>query len=633
MSKKVLSIVLSVVMLMSVCVVGASAAITNYENAVKWTLVCGDLGKSKTDAQMAQAIAEYEAADPEVWERNLYFWDQEIIDAYHNASTNTEWKALYNEMRGSWREAPSCVDLNGKKIPSDELVDFYPAHLDNSKGTVEITYSTDVDYAKPGDVITVTLSAKTNFYFNAFQSGIIYDKTKLEFIEGSSNVFEDEANGWQAAGSEIPDYGITNTGTDQRSFSWPIQWRENKNGEYDKWGMVKRGAKSDLVAATRGECPFCIILPQSTPMFSFQFKVKDGVADGEKLDFFSVENTYRTINELVFYESIGTVPVLNEIYRNTSPSIKGHPCDVSEYDYTWTFNKATVTVGEEPTSELADYTALDAAIAAFDDTNAADYTAATWNAYADAVKAGQNVSRDLLSEDQAIVDVAAKAITDAKAALAKNAVKSAVVAGTPVIGANATVKVTVDGAPALLRFKNGENFLTFNADSEDVTVTDNGDGTQTWAVKVFADAESTTYEVYAKYANYTDDYKTVTINATAGLDLSIHSIVIPDMYPDAANGGTIVKGKHKIIITTSTDVYKIQFVDPKGTIESGSTYTYAIDNVAGNCSYVDNANGERVWTITHSFGPMGNWSMPIRTRAESTTFATTGDALTARVVY
>lgn len=633
MSKKVLSIVLAVVMLMSVCVVGASAAITNYENAVKWTLVCGDFSSKKTDAQIATIVSDYEKADPDIWERNLAFWDDSVIDAFHSASTTAEWKALYNLMRGSWVEAPSCVGLNGKVIPGDELVDYYPALLKQSKGTVDVTYSSDVNYAKPGDTITVTLSLKTNFCFNSFQSGLIYDKTKVEFIEGSSQVFEDAAEGWNAAGSEIPSYGITNTGTDQRRFSWPAQYRENKNGEYDKWGMVKRAAMTDLTAATRGEVPFARTLTESTPMFSFQFKVKDGVADGEKLEFFSVENSYRTINEMLFYESIGTCPVLNEITRSSSPAVKGLPCEVSEYDYTWTFTSATVTVGEEPANDPADYTALDEAIAAYDEAIAADYTAATWGAYEDAVKAGQNVSRDLLADDQAIVDAATKAITDAKAGLAKNTVKSAEVVGTPVIGANATVKVTVDGTPSLLRLKNGENFLTFNADSEDVSIITNNDGTQTWTVKVFADAESTTYDVYAKYVNYTDDYKTVTINATAGLDLSIHSIVIPDMYPDAANGGTVVKGKHQIIITTSQDVFKIQFVDPKGTIEAGSTYTYELKNVAGNCSYVDTANGERVWTITHSFGPMGNWSMPIRTRAESTTFATTGDALTARVVY
>lgn len=633
MSKKVLSIVLSVVMLMSVLVVGTSAAITNYENAVKWTLVCGDYGINKTDAQIAAIVAEHEAKDPDVWERNLFFWDDEVIDAYHNATTNADWQAVYNLMRGSWRVAPSCVDLRGNVIPSDTLVDFYPTHLDQSKGTVEISYSTDVAYAKPGDEITVTLSAKTNFYFNGFQSGLIYDKTKLDFIEGSSVVYEDESLGWYAAGSEIFDYGITNTGTDQRHFSWPRQYRDNANGEYDKWGMVKRAAKNDKVSAMQGLTPFCIMLEEDTPMFSFTFVVRDGVEDGTVLDFFSIEYTYRTIEELLFYESIGTCPVLHNLDRRNSPAIAGNPCDVPEYDYTWTFNNASVIVGEEPVEVPADYEALDAAIADFDATVAADYTTATWDAYANAVTAGVAVSRDLLAEDQNIIDTATAAITGAKAALVKNAVKSAEVAGTPIIGTNATVNVTVDGAPELLRLKNGDNFLSFNADSEDVVIAQNNDGTQTWTIKVFAESESVTYEVYAKYANYTEDFAEVTIAATTGLDLSIHSIVIPEMYPNAANGGVIIKGKSPIIITTSTDVYKIQFVDPKGSIASGSTYTYSAENKSGNCTYVDNENGERVWTITHAFGPIGDWSLPIRTRSESTTFATTGDAITARVVY
>ncbi|MBQ8576152.1 MAG: hypothetical protein IJ447_08925 [Clostridia bacterium] len=76
---------------------------------------------------------------------------------------------------------------------------------------------------------------------------------------------------------------------------------------------------------------------------------------------------------------------------------------------------------EEVVIDYADYTALDAAIADAANYAAADYTVVSYTALTDAVAAGNAVARDLLVADQAIVDDAAKAITDAIAALEKKA--------------------------------------------------------------------------------------------------------------------------------------------------------------------------------------------------------------------
>ena len=93
-------------------------------------------------------------------------------------------------------------------------------------------------------------------------------------------------------------------------------------------------------------------------------------------------------------------------------------------------------------------------------------------------------------------------------------------------------------------------------------------------------------------------------------------------------GGMILAGKHDVVVKTSTDVIKVQFY-----AEDGTTYTYTSwEGYPGYMPYED-IDGERVWTISHSFGPYGYRSLAIRTRTETSTFVTTGYTLDATVVY
>lgn len=629
MAKKILSTVLAIVMLMSILAVGASAiSFKDYELGVN-CILCGALESNGSEAGWKTKLAGYLAKDPDIIERNLAFWDDDIIDEYHAASTTAQWKALYNKMR------------EGVDSYDGPLDDYYPLYRYTAadKAAVDVKYEVTsvlddtltaregLDVVKPGDTVMVTVSVKSNFLIYSLDLGVIYEYNNVEFNSdiGVSTYLGDN---WEQTGSDNPNYGCP--GYDARDLIWPASMRDNANGEYDTYKLAKVSYSTKGSAAVAAE-----EFDTFTPVFVFPFKVLEGVDDGTVLNFFNVEDASFSIDNLEIYEvEYGGEAAFVSAYRSISPVIRANPDGTAHFDHEWTFENTSITVGEAAPVLPADYDALDAAIAEFDaNTDAADYTAASWAAYADAAADANAVDRDLTADDQQIIDDATAALTGAKNALVKNEVKSATVAGSPVIGSNATVNVVVDGEPSLLRFvKSDDTFLTFASDSENVTITNNSDGTQTWAVKVFADSESATYEVFAKYANFTDNGVTVTINATEGLDLSIHSIIVKDMYPNNMNGGTVTKGKHTIIITTSTDVSKIQFVDPMGTIEAGSTFTYEPKNVAGNCKYEDK-DGERTWTITHSFGPMGEWSMPIRTRAESTTFITTDTNLTARVVY
>lgn len=628
MSKKILSIVLAVVMLMSVLAVGSYAytgdagievTVDSYEKAVKWTLVSGFFCEDVIEADFADTLAEYLQKDPDILTRNLAFWDNAVIKAYNEAKTEQDWEALFNLMRGEWLEAEG--------LEEEDLVGIYPAYFNHeNKPKMDIKYTADVTNVEKGGEINVTISAKSNYYFNEFHAGIIYDKTKLTAVSGK--LVDTQPSYWVRLGTkENLDFGM-NGKTDNRSTYWPKSIRENKNGEYDKYGIVKLSSTYSDNMFSEGTGPCARILNEYTPMFTFKFQVNDteAVKDGDVLDFFCLPDSYFSINEFEFTNST----VMNAP-RVLSPSVKGYPSEVYEYDVVWTFDNTSVTVGK-PAPQGANYAAIDADLKDYDDikANEKDYTPASWAAYAAEIKKANELSRTLTVESQKTIDDLDAAIKLAKEALTKNTVESVKVLGEPVIGTDATVEVVVTGSPELIRFaeKNSQNTTTIKR--EDAVVVDNKDGTETWTVKVFAESDSKEFEVYAKYVNYTESGKDVTIEAKAGLDLSIHSIVIPDMLPDTHNGGVIFKGKHDIIITTSQDVYKIQFVD--GNISAGGTYTYCKDNASGNTSYVDKENGERVWTIKHAFA-LGDWTMPIRTRAETTTFATTGDSLVATVIY
>ena len=194
------------------------------------------------------------------------------------------------------------------------------------------------------------------------------------------------------------------------------------------------------------------------------------------------------------------------------------------------------------------------------------------------------------------------------------------------VGDVTEVDIEVTGSPEALHFMEADG--GYKRVARDTATIIEFNGNELWTVDLFVEDELLEYTVYADYGELgSTDGKEFVIVGQLRKDLSIHSIEIPDMYPDAQNGGMIVAGKHDIIIKTSTDVVKIQFYG-----EDGTTYTYTSWSGAGKMPYED-IDGERVWTISHAFGPFGYQSLVIRTRAESTFFTSTGSTLDATVVY
>ena len=193
------------------------------------------------------------------------------------------------------------------------------------------------------------------------------------------------------------------------------------------------------------------------------------------------------------------------------------------------------------------------------------------------------------------------------------------------IGDTAVVDVDVTGTPEALRVVTADGYQVFTRDDATIEATEAG---ETWTIEIFVNAAEVECEVFADYGDLgVTDGTAFVLTGLVKKDLSIHSIEIPDMYPDAQNGGIITAGKHDIIIKTSTDVVKVQFY-----AEDGTTYTYTSWSGVRKVPYED-IDGERIWTIDHTFGPYGYRSLVIRTRTADTLFASTGSTLDATVVY
>lgn len=196
--------------------------------------------------------------------------------------------------------------------------------------------------------------------------------------------------------------------------------------------------------------------------------------------------------------------------------------------------------------------------------------------------------------------------------------------GAAYVGDTTAIDVEVTGTPDSLRLVTADGYQVYTRD--DATIVAFGEN-ELWTIETYVSEQYTEYTVYADYGDLgVTDGRTFYINAEVKADTGIHSIEVPDMY--GGMGGMILAGKHDVIVKTSTDVSKVQFY-----AEDGTTYTYTSwENYPGYMPYED-IDGERVWTISHSFGPFGYRSLAIRTRTETTTFVTTNVTLDATVVY
>jgi len=586
MTKKVLSIVLSVIMLLGTFAVAVSAQ-TDY--------------KYEIDNKFFKAYLTGEFNQENV-DENLRFWSDEIIAEYNAAKTNEDYRVLYEKM---------CTPYDNE----EDYADFWYMYRDESKAIVTVNYVASASTVAPGETFTVKSYVTTNFYTIDLELPIFYDKTLFTLENCEHNLYNETTNPDGIMGMSAvynSNWGFNAQGADRRSYYWPDSMQSAD-------AYAKYGAARSLVSIDASVTPAGYNVPRyfdNTLYATYTFKVKDTAALGSNATFFMPEDSFPALD----IDSLDSDwPTTAALVRGiNSTDITGETADeTAGFGVTSVITNANVTVGSAV--EYADYTALDAAIAEITGLTQNNYTSETWTNYAAAVSAGSALSRELTADEQGTVDAATQAIVAAKAALLAKEVISAEVVGTPALNMTANVNVTVAGSPDKLSFVGSDGVSTI-LDRNDAQITKDGDK-ETWAVKLFADSLTKDYTVYASYdgAFYDGSSKTFTINANDEFDLSIHSVYIPDM-----EDGNITSGKHTIIVKTSTDVAKVQVLDPN----YNSTCTYGI----AYTPYEDNGN-ERTWTITFNFTPLGEMNNIFRTRAATTTFAETGVNLTANVLY
>ena len=242
-----------------------------------------------------------------------------------------------------------------------------------------------------------------------------------------------------------------------------------------------------------------------------------------------------------------------------------------------------------------DYTALDAAIALVPVEDAAAYTEETWKAYAAAKAEAEAIERDMINDEaganQAKIDAAAKALTDAYNGL-ELADKSIVLKATPKVN-NFNVGDTVEfeflcaktNVSKIQIIREGSTTSTYTRTHSKVTsIVDNGDGTETWTIQLYISSDSFNLTAKGKLGKTweTGGYKFKVSTAKAE-DIEVKSATATPVAGDA-----IIAGKeYKIVIVAGADTLRIRLVTP-----GGSTSTYA------RTSAVQLDDGTWQWTIT-----------------------------------
>lgn len=533
----------------------------------------------------------------------------------------------------------------------DDFDAAYFVNRDESKAVVNYNLNTDTSKVKPGETFDVTLSVQSNFAIGSGRFSIAYDKKALEITNVTHPVEMETFIKYNN-----PSYSYMNP---NNSDLIPMEWLEGADGET---AIENYNLFSFAFACNAGAAP-SVWFPQDAAddVITVTFKVKDDAADGVakvfvddtlNCSYFEYETDEYFLEDLLAFCRANDPEVRPATY---TPNYEGGRYAngsivydiLAQYDQTTVFGgvgaetyTSTDVYGGEAvevngvainmeiaSTKPADYSKLEAAVAEAGNYSVNDWTPETYGKLADAVAAANNCDPNLTEEQQATIDALEAAIYAAIEGLARQQA-----AGCPIesITANGEIKllqyanlsIVIKNAPAMkIRFvdENGGT-RTYAADNENVkSITDNGDGTETWIVSVPASKLSATYSVYVRYAEtgwnevaYVYDMEAID---TTVLDDRFISWDIVDDYE-----GAIYKGVNTIVVVTGLDVSKVQFM------KKGNTWTYT----GANATVVD-ADGVRTWTIKMNFSALGDQSFDIRTRTVKSTFASTGETMDVTV--
>lgn len=621
MLKKVLCVVLSLVLALGAMSVGVFAASAD---------------------EIAAAVAKLPS------DYNAQFYNDETVAAIQAA------KAAAASGAANALELCDAAYALVTEEAEDEFGAAYYVNRDESKAVVNYNVSTDTSKVKPGESFDVTVSLSTNFYLGDAMLALGYDSSVLE-IAGVTH--PDALSGIMTFEPYKADH------MKGRYGYVPMEWNyEDADGNIaaDKYKLMTIATMNDDTTAVKGETK--VFFPQTdTEMFTVTFKVKDNAADGIAKVFIDDTVGYHYFEyetDMDFYEQCfaftrgwDEILIPNEYskrYDGTTLDSGAAWIDpMAYYDTTIVYGGTNATPytstdiygGQNvevngvaidmvvASTQPADYSKLEAAVKEAGNYSANDWTPETYGVLADAVEDANNCDPNLTEDQQATIDALEAAIYAAIEGLERQQA-----AGCPIesITANGEVKllqynnfsVVVKNAPAMkVRFVNeAGSTRTYAADNENVkSITDNGDGTETWVISVPASKLEETYTVFVRYADTGWNeigyvYDMVAVDPEV-LDDRFISYDIVDDYE-----GAIYNGVNTITVVTGVDVSKVQFV------EKGNTWTFTPSN-----STVVDEDGVRTWTLKMNFVKLGDHSYTIRTRTVKSTFAATGETMDVTV--
>lgn len=606
MLKKVLSVVLALVLTLGVCAIAVSAATAGDLQTALSKLPSDYNAKYYNDDTVAAIAAAKEAA----------------AAALESGVGIDEATALCKSTLAR------CAESEDIYIEADDDYVRKYVNRDESKAHAEIGLTTDAPAVlKAGDLVNVTLNLKADFYILTTVLGFAFDKTKLEYVEDS-----------------YPEYVKSELNTTILPIN--TAWGSRPNGTMRDDGFFPEGKWSAEMQKQYGIiCKMFIIdyathsssfyIPETTDMFTITFRVKEDVVDGEALVFIpdGFERTFENsvcgdfLQPLICFTRAASSDVTDIIARTDGreqqANIAIDPQATASQTVTYTTKSLTLNFNQ---SNPADYTALEEAIASIDGFNAEEYTAESWAAFEQAVAAGVACPKDYSEADQETVDAYTTAIVNARERLIPVQAEGCKIlsvepTNTVVIGQYANIAVKVEGNPIKLQFVNAAgNTITLTRTHTSVfEIVDNGDGTETWNLKLKVYNMNELYQVFAKFASGWSQpgYKFRLVD-THDFDGNVYSCSVAD-----AVDSRMYSGYHDVTVVTGLDVTKVQFV-----YNNGKTSTYTAENAS-----VTEVEGKLVWTINYNFSKLGDGQLfNVFSRSLASSFGDSGVAMVVDVL-
>lgn len=611
MLKKVLCVVLSLVLALGAMSVGVFAASAD---------------------EIAAAVAKLPT------DYNAQFYNDETVAAIQAAKA------------AAAAGAENAVELceAAYALVTEEAYDAYDGlyfvNRDESKAVVNYNLNTDTSKVKPGETFDVAVSIQSNFVIGSGRLSLAYDNRVLEVVEVTHPVEMETLLKYIS-----PSYDFMNP---DNSDLIPQEWLYGDDGEtaIENYNLLSLAFACSAATAPNVWFP----KDAADDVFTVTFKVKDDAADGIakvfvddtlNCSYFEYETDEYFLEDLLGFNR-GNDP---EVYPSTyTPNYEGgrYSNGASAYDILAMYDQTTIFGGqgaetytstdvyggeevkvngvainmEIASTKPADYSKLEAAIIEAGKYSANDWTPETYGKLADAVTEAEACDPNLTEEQQATIDALEAAIYAAIEGLERQQaagcpIESITANGEIRLGQFADLNVVVKDAPAVkIRFADeaGNTNTIAAGDACVKSITDNGDGTETWRVSINARALSQTFTVFVRYEEtgwneigYIYEMEAVDPDV---LDDRFISYDIVDDYE-----GAIYQGVNEITIVTGMDVSKVQFM------RRGNTWTFT----AANATYYD-TDGVRTWTIKMNFAFLGDMSYDIRTRTPKTTFTSTG---------